>query len=137
MTPRLLWSATMPKLSLVSMGVILISTFAFAEPIYLNCEVFNTNNQKMFYYSVTIDESINKVTEALDNGYIYTTTGIFLHDKITYEDTSKRKYGKFETTIDRTSLEIIKMIDFYLDKSHSKTIDKGICKIIKTQGKKI
>lgn len=142
MTPRLLWSATMPKLSLVSMGVILISTFAFAEPIYLDCHIKSPEGIVTAEFSITIDEATSKVTETFKkNNSVETFTGFFSHDTIRYASSVSNKFmvTTFETTINRNTLAMKKSMTNSTKGGTPEKIAEtsGACKIIKMQGRKI
>ncbi len=120
---------------------------AFAEPIYLACEVCSESNesdQKKF--EIKLDEDSGKITHSRGKGSAFNAEGFFAIDTISYQDISNMGNVRitYQYKIDRNSLEVTETFivgpsdpKFLLEIPPKTIIKKGSCHIIEVKKRKI
>lgn len=117
----------------------------YSVPIYLDCFVISKENSKLSF-EVTLDEDGKTVSQLSSNGFSFNEKGLFFADRISYSKRSEIG-GIILTTqyeINRHDLSVVKIVSAVpTSKEALKKIgavrysEKGECKLVKTEGRKI
>jgi hypothetical protein len=103
-----------------TLALILTANVAYAEPVYLNCNIPDSVNVDFRNFSVTLDEATGKVSQAWEKypGSSFNTNAIYSPDSISYKGNIDR--GPVSVTedtyiIDRATLSIKKSAKAYFE----------------------
>lgn len=122
--------------------LILMSSIAYAKPIYLEC---STKSEKETHnFSVKFDEESGKITHTQEDGYAFNTEGFFAANEVTYQKidlfdgvrlTRQYKVDRADlSAIHTTTIESVKFPD-QVPPTISK--ESGMCSIVALKKNKI
>ncbi|WP_156829947.1 hypothetical protein [Methylovulum miyakonense] len=120
-------------------SIVLISTasFAYAEPVYLNCSIPSILNGGDVF-SVSIDESNGKISQTYpkDSKFSFNANGMYLPNSISYKEDVDGRDRTY--VIDRATLSI-QMRDINIQYGDNKVfLSEGQCsKVEEVKGNKI
>lgn len=130
------------QLFVILSSLLIFSTAAMCEPIYLECKANNDNEKNKRIWEITVDESNNHITHILKGKASYNTKGVFSSDSISYSKGSNIDNLVIITEnvyIDRITLDFKHevFIKNNIDGSTETQTDIGECIVLETPKRKI
>ncbi|WP_339879045.1 hypothetical protein [Pseudidiomarina gelatinasegens] len=126
---------------IIGLSLALFSVVATAEPVYLDCELFNSESEKSVF-SVKLDEDNGKVTHSTANGYGLNAEGFFKVDEISYQQISVFSGIKMTqrwtiSRIDLSASKVTEMVSIeFPDKIKPEILTmEGACKMVKVKSR--